>query len=265
VKRAIMIMLILTMTSLLAATAALAGSNDSEPSRFVISEAGDYALVQSNAGRMRGGEYDMAAGSVSAVETPPTSEFWWRLGSTSQGVASYDAVIGRLVSTAAAFRSDRAADIYYIFPAPARPNTVQAARFYILDRSGSYAGDATMTLETLDYAGALQHSVSAAGTDVETAATDTWADLTLSGTPADLEIRPGEFLAFHFQLSGSPGGSLDVRPVFEVEVSSTSIWNPSGPVYLPLILKDWEPSLPPWWWPPDWPWPPWWLTMSPPA
>ena len=264
-KRTIMSTLMLATILLLAASAALAGNNDAESSRFVISEGGDYAPVQPGAGRMKGAGYDMAAGSLSAVGTPLTSEFWWRLGSTSEGVSSYDAVIGRLVSTAAAFRSDQATDIYYIFPAQARPNTVQAARFYILDRTGSYSGDATLMLETLDIAGGLQHSVSAAGTDLETAATDTWTDLTLSGLTADLEIRPGEFLAFHFQSSGSTGGSLDVHPVFEVEVASTSIWNPSGPVYLPLILKDWEPSLPPWWWPPDWPWPPWWLTMSPPA
>jgi len=152
------------------------------------------------------------------VEVQATTPEVWKLGFTSQGVSAYSAVIGRLASQVAAFRSAQGTDIYYIFPAPASQKTVQSARFYILDRTGSYGGTATLTLEILDYAGALQHSVSAAGVDMEAAAPGTWTDLTLSGTPADLEILPGEFLAFHFQLSGSSGGSLDVRPVFEVEV-----------------------------------------------
>jgi hypothetical protein len=232
-------MLIFTTTLLLAASTALADNNDPASSRFVISEAGDYALVQPNAGRMRGGEYEMQAGSLSAIGTLATSEFWWRLGSTSEGISSYDAVIGRLVSTAAAFRSNQGVtDIYYIFPAPASQTTVQAAKLYILNRTGSYSGDATLTLEILDYAGALQHTVSAAGIDMEAAATGTWTDLTLSGTPADLEIWPGEFLAFHFQLSGASEGSLDVRPVFEVEVMSSTLSPPSGPIYLPIIMKN---------------------------
>ncbi|MFB0537534.1 MAG: hypothetical protein ACETWR_21420 [Anaerolineae bacterium] len=237
-KRITTIMLIFTTTLLLAASTALADNNAPASSRFVISEAGDYALVQPNAGRMRSGEYEMQAGSLSAIGTLATSEFWWRLGSTSEGISSYDAVIGRLVSTAAAFRSNQDTDIYHIFPAPASQTTVQAARFYILDRTGSYDGTATLTLEILDYAGALQHSVSAASVDMQLAAPGTWTDLTLSGTPADLQISPGEFLAFHFALSGASGGSLDVRPVFEVEVVSSTLSPPSGPIYLPIIMKN---------------------------
>jgi hypothetical protein len=152
------------------------------------------------------------------VEAQATTPEFWKLGFTSEGVSAYNTVIGRVTSQVAAFRSNQDTDIYYIFPAPASEKTVQAARFYILNRTGSYGGTATLTLEILDYAGALQHSVSAAGTDMEAAAPGTWTDLTLSGTPADLDILPGEFLAFHFALSGSSGGSLDVRPVFEVEV-----------------------------------------------
>ena len=152
------------------------------------------------------------------VEVQATTPEVWKLGFTSQGVSAYSAVIGRVASQVAAFRSAQGTDIYYIFPAPASQKTVHKARFYILARTGSYGGTATLTLEILDYAGALQHSVSAAGVDMEAAAPGAWTDLTLSGTPADLEILPGEFLAFHFQLDGSSGGNLDVRPVFEVEV-----------------------------------------------
>jgi hypothetical protein len=137
----------------------------------------------------------------SAQPAATTSESW-RMGVTSEGTAAYSAIIGRNVSEVAAFRSNRATDIYYMFPAPSTQRTVQSAtRFCILSRTGTYVGAATLTLEILDYAGTVQHTV-----------------VTLSGTPADLEIAPGEFLAFHFRLGGASGGDLDVRPIFEVGV-----------------------------------------------
>jgi hypothetical protein len=143
----------------------------------------------------------------------------WRLGVTSEGSAAYNAIIGRAVGDVAVFRSNRGtANVYYIFPAPSTQRTVQAAKFYILSRSGTYSSDATLTLEILDYAGTVQHTVSATGINVQTAPTSTWTDVTLSGTPADLVIEPGEFLAFHFSLDSTPAGDLDVRPIFEVEV-----------------------------------------------
>ncbi len=145
------------------------------------------------------------------------SEFW-KLGVTSQGSADYSAIAGRLAGEVAAFQSAEATDIYFVFPAPATTKTVRSARFYILSRSGSYAGDATMTLEIYDLAGSAQHLVSASPVDMQAAATGAWTDVTLSGTAGDLEITPGEFLAFHFALSGAAGNDLDVRPIFEVEV-----------------------------------------------
>jgi hypothetical protein len=145
------------------------------------------------------------------------SEFW-KLGVTSRGSADYSAVAGRLASEVAAFQSSEAADIYFVFPAPATTKTVGSARFYILSRSGSYVGAATMTLEVYDLAGGSQHLVSASPIDMQTAATDAWTAVTLSGTAGDLEIAPGEVLAFHFALSGAAGNDLDVRPIFEIEV-----------------------------------------------
>ncbi len=157
-------------------------------------------------------EADIGAAAVSG-------EFW-KLGFTREGEPAYNSIIGRLAGVTAAFRCQQdVADIYYIFPAPAGQKTVLAAKFYILDRTGSYnAGDATLTLEIFDYAGTLQHTVSAAAVDMETATTGAWTTITLSDTAANLNIAPGEFLAFHFSLDSGSAGSLDVRPVFEVEV-----------------------------------------------
>jgi hypothetical protein len=144
----------------------------------------------------------------------------WRLGITSEGDASYDAIIRRDISEVAAFRSDRGTgDMYYVFPAPSSQRTIAAARFNIVSRSGAYsAGTAAMTLEIIDFGGTMQHSVLAAEIDVQSAPIGVWTGAGLSGNPADLEIAPGEFLAVHFALSGGPAGDLDVRPIFEVDV-----------------------------------------------
>jgi hypothetical protein len=145
----------------------------------------------------------------------------WKLGFTVEtGPLTYNSLIGRVASEAAAFRSNRnTGDIYYIFPAPATQKTIQSAKFYILDRTGAYAaGNATLTLQIFNFAGAVQRTASAASVDLQTTATGTWTPMTLSSTAADLQISPGEFLAFHFNLSGASAGNLDVRPIFEVEV-----------------------------------------------
>jgi hypothetical protein len=143
----------------------------------------------------------------------------WNLGITVEGAPAYNAVIGRLVSDVGAFRSARTAQAATIFPAPANARTVQAASFYLLNRTGTYSGAATLSLVIYDYAGTPQHTVSATGVDLQTAPTGVWTPIALSGTPGDLVISPGEFLAFHFTLSDVAAGDLDVRPLFEVSVN----------------------------------------------
>src|SRR3954471_2589006 len=70
------------------------------------------------------------AGRLQSVVAAPVET--WRLGGTSEGDASYSAVIGRLVDVSASFRSNRGVtDIYYIFPAPASARTVQSAALNI--------------------------------------------------------------------------------------------------------------------------------------
>lgn len=151
-------------------------------------------------------------------EAATTTEFW-KLGVTSESGAAYTAVIGRAVSSVAALRSARSvSDIYYFFPAPATAKTVQTAQLYLLSRSGAYPGTATLALEVRDYAGVLQHTVSASSVDLQTAAVGEWLPISLSAGPSDLSILPGEVLLFRFQLDGAPAGDLDVRPLFEVQV-----------------------------------------------
>jgi hypothetical protein len=143
----------------------------------------------------------------------------WNLGVTVEGAPAYRAVIGRLMSDVGAFRSARTAQAATIFPAPANTRTVQAASFYLLNRTGTYTGTATLSLVIYDYAGTLQHTVSVTSVDLQTAPTGVWTPIALSATPDDLVISPGEFLAFCFTLSEAAAGDLDVRPLFEVSVN----------------------------------------------
>jgi hypothetical protein len=140
----------------------------------------------------------------------------WRYGVTVEGALSYAALDGRLIAETAAFRSARDDDIYFVFPAPATQKTVTAVRYYLVSRSGAYAaGNATLTLQIFNFAGVLVHTVSAATINMKTAPTGSWQAHAMSAA-ANRVINPGQFLAFHFHLSAGAGGSLDVRPIFEV-------------------------------------------------
>jgi hypothetical protein len=174
---------------------------------------------------------------LSDIGTSAVSGEFWRLGFTSEEVTNYNAVIGRVVSTVAAFQSNRGTtDIYYIFPAPTNSATVQSAYFYILERTGTYAaGNATLTLEVFNYAGVSQRILSSDIIDLQAATTGAWTPLALSTT--GLTLTPGEFLAFHANFSNGSSGNLNVRPGFEVQLEpgTTPVLQGS---YLPIILKN---------------------------
>jgi hypothetical protein len=144
----------------------------------------------------------------------------WRAGVTNEGPVTYATTLGRSVALVQQTRSARpASDFYMIFPAPSAQRSILAAEYRIIGRSGSYTGTATLTLEILDLAGAVQHTVSGAGVDLEAAAADTWAGLTLSAAPADLVIEPGEFLVARVNLDGAQNvDDLSVQTIFSIEV-----------------------------------------------
>lgn len=149
------------------------------------------------------------------AEAEAISDESWRYGITVEGPLTYTDLDGRLLAEVAAFRSAREANIYFAFPAPATAKTVTAARYYIVSRSGSYTGDALLSLRVYNFSGVLQRTVTSADVDLETAPVGSWQSLSLT---AGQSIAPGEFLVFRFHLNATPGGNLDVRPIFEVIV-----------------------------------------------
>jgi len=153
---------------------------------------------------------------MAASNATNTSETW-SLGVTVEGPPIYSAIVGRLVSDVAAFRSFRATEAATIFPAPATARTVQSASFYLLSRTGTYSGTANLSLVIYDYAGTIQHTVGAP-INLQTQPVGVWTPFPISTVPDDLVISPGEFLAFRFTLSSITSGNLDARPLFEVTV-----------------------------------------------
>ncbi len=161
-------------------------------------------------------EVDAAPPRQTAILIP--TEFW-RLGLLAAGTGSYAASEGRLLQMAPQFRSEQPeADAYFLFAAPGRAKTVQAARFYLLQRTGAYTGTVTLTLETLAYDGTLRHMVSADAVDLPTTAPDTWTALALTANPDDWDIASDEFLAFHFRREGAAAGDWAVALLVEAQV-----------------------------------------------
>ena len=161
-----------------------------------------------------------------------------RANITNAGTPTYDAVNGRLAGAVAAFRSNRdVSDIYYIFPASTIPATIQAIKFYRLSQTGAYdAGNVHLTFRTYSKSGGAQHILNN-NIDLKTAPAGAWvpvADLT------NTTIQPDEFLAARVEFTGGSAGTLDLRLLFEVEVSSSEAEPPPTlniQYYFPLILK----------------------------
>jgi len=144
---------------------------------------------------------------------------FWRLGLMATGMSDYAASEGRHLHMTPQFRSDQLdADAYYLFSAPGRAKTVQAARFYLLQRTGAYTGTVTLTLETLAYDGTLRHTISAGSVNLQTAAPDVWTALALTAESDALDIASDEFLAFHFRRADAAAGDLEVALLVEAQV-----------------------------------------------
>ena len=169
---------------------------------------------------MTGDESTLTLQALPGIGVQAEPEAFWRLGTTGEGAVPVEALQGRLFGPAGAFRSDRGAtDLYYVFPAPGEPWTIEAAYFCLLERTGSYPGSAQLTLEALDANGLPLRVVSGPEVDLTSAALATWTPLALSSFAVDKTVFPNELLAFHLHLSGGSGGNLDLRPAFEVQLS----------------------------------------------
>jgi len=140
---------------------------------------------------------------------------------------------GRGASAGAVFHSGRDfSDMYFLLKAPAHPVHVTAARLYLVQRSGAYIGNASLSLESISLATQVARLVSAQSLDLQGASTGGWLDLQLSSDADARWINPGEVLAFHFHLDGAPSGDLRAYTIFELVVDPTRV----NFIYLPLCI-----------------------------
>jgi len=142
----------------------------------------------------------------------------WRTGNAATNL-NYSEMMHMSQHQGLIFQSQIFTSYYFVYPAPATQKTIKSAKIHLLDRTGSYTGQAELTLGIYDYLGTLQHTVSTSPTDLQTALLNTWSSITISSAAADLVIAPGELLVFNISLSGGTGGDLRVSMKFEIEVS----------------------------------------------
>ncbi|MHB1294407.1 MAG: hypothetical protein ACYC4R_05355 [Anaerolineae bacterium] len=179
---------------------------------FALLALGCTVWYAASPGRASAQSGNAMAASAAGAET-------WTLGVTVEGAPTYSAVVGRLVSSVASFRTNRGvSEAAMIFPAPSTARTVQAARYMIVSRTGNYPGDVILMVGIYDMAGNLQHLVSAGKVDLKTATMNTWTTIPLSEDAADATLAPGEFLACTVTYRAGAGGDMDVRPAFEIKV-----------------------------------------------
>lgn len=168
--------------------------------------------------------------ATGAQAASPPAELPGRLGVMTESAPTFATFDGQAFANVAAFRSSRAASLYFIFPPPLSEQEVQSVNLLVLSRTGTYTSTATLTLEALDSAGVIQRTLSSAGLELQTVPTHTWQALALN--TANTYLLPTEMLAVRVDFGAGVGGDLDVRPIFEVT------FNPLVyEIFLPIIRR----------------------------
>ncbi len=166
-------LIVLFVSSTVLAQGDAVESTEASPPAGDFTLSGNAAIVTYPA--MNAGDYSVSLYDLSGSGAQAEPDDFWRLGITAEGQAPIDGLLGRVFGPSVAFRSDRdTSDLYHIFPSPGISRTVEAAYYHLLNRSGSYAGDAQMTLEVIDADGDPLRVVSAASIDLQAAPLGEW-------------------------------------------------------------------------------------------
>jgi len=192
------------------------------------------------AGVMEGGKIVLPR-AAAAQNSPQDARFYgpdtmfWRSGMNlpSGMVPSYANLVMRQPGVMAHFRSNSGAgEMFFVFGAISRPLRVADAKVYVLSRTGSYSGLATIGLWAGRMSGTSDHEISAAPVNIQTLPAGSWQTINLSANPAAQRIYAGQTLLVYFDLDGSTGGNLDLRLLFEIAVTTSTHEG-----FLPLIVR----------------------------
>ncbi len=115
--------------------------------------------------------------------------------------------------TAVLQTNSSSAEYFYVFPAVSTFEGVDEASFYILSRTGDYAGEILLSLDVYGLDGAYKRTISNS-IDLVSVPTGDWQQVTLSGNNS---LSPDELLVAHFVYTAGVGGSMDLRPIFDVK------------------------------------------------
>jgi hypothetical protein len=168
-----------------------------------------------------------------APETYVPDTQFWRTGFTINHIPSYLNLTMRNPAPAATFSSNAGEqDIYFVLGVAARLLRLEELKIYLLSRSGSYSGSATINVQASVMGGAVDHTLSSASLNVQTIPTGAWRDISLTSNPADLRLSSGQALVVHFHLDGAPGGNLQVSAIFQAAMTRSAY-----EIYLPEIVR----------------------------
>lgn len=170
-----------------------------------------------------GGIYSVAH---AAASTPGTA--FRRYGINVIGPLDLASLTGRPQTPSAVIQTASASESSYVFPAMSSLQVVDSARFYILSRSGDYSGQVSLALEIYGIDGSYHRTISTP-VDLSTADMGTWLSLDMSGFITRLSAS--EYPVAHFVYSGGAGGSMDIRPIFEITTYS------GLRMFLPLVRR----------------------------
>ncbi len=170
-----------------------------------------------------GGFYSIAKASPI---TPGT--VYRRYGVNVIGALDLTGLSGRPQTPSAVIQTAAASESYYVFPAVSSLQMIDSARFFILSRTGDYSGPVTLTLDIYGIDGSYHRTISAP-VDLTLVDTGTWLSLDLSGFTT--RLTSSEYPVAHFVYSNGAGGTLDLRPIFEIR-SYTGLR-----MFLPLVER----------------------------
>jgi hypothetical protein len=178
------------------------------------------------------GVQDLAAPQGVTAIGPDT--LFWRTGVDMLVFpVSYASQAMRSPAAISRFRSSvatTAEESYFVLGAASRPLRVAYGKVYLLSRSGSYGGSVAVSLYAATMSGYGAHPVSNVILDLEALPVGSWQTFNLTVEPAFHLLAPGETLLVYYDLDGASGGSLDVRLLFEVALTTHTT-----EIYLPMI------------------------------
>ena len=157
---------------------------------------------------------------------------YWRTGMVSHAAfPSYNSLTMRDPTAVARFQSNAGVtNMFFVLGAASRWWRVADAKVYMLSRSGSYIGEATIELWRATMGGSPLGQVSMYSVDLEDMSLGSWRTISLAKATASRRIATGESLLVFFHLSDTAGGSLDVRTIYEVTLT-THLYE----IYLPMM------------------------------